>query len=224
MGLWVLKWRCKILEPQLLFYQTHHLCHNSTSTIMGLALSLSGSVCHPIHGVHTCVSRKDRERNGGGKMTEKSVHGLPAVLFFFSPTAGQRQPGHEGPSCSSTICHAPGAARTYPHKPCEQQPSVPPTHPAPSTQSHERSSLSEGICVLEKQVKQDVLFVYLVLEDVFMQGNTEDNLHPICSSNTCCICRYCNDGYPQTATKLGKLMTRVIFAIKRQSQVREVLI
>lgn len=122
-----------------------NLSHLSTSGLAGPPLSLS--ICLALNGTCVRVQRMEGEKDEG--KSQRMVSKL--LVFFFSPTAGQRQPGQEAPSCPSTICRAPGAARIYPHRACEQQP---PTHPASSTQHPVAggSSLSEGICVfLERQ-------------------------------------------------------------------------
>lgn len=123
-----------------------HVSHFNTSTILKVyffhLVALSPTQCM----MPVWVFRGWRD----GRMEEKSMHGLPAVIFFFSPTAGQRQPGQEAPSCPSTICRAPGAARIYPHRACEQ-PSLFPHTPSKQHPVAGGGSLSEGICVLERQ-------------------------------------------------------------------------
>lgn len=105
-----------------------NLSHLSTSGLAGPPLSLS--ICLALYGTCVRVQRMEGEKDEG--KSQRMVSQL--LVFFFSPTAGQRQPGQEAPSCPSTICRAPGAARIYPHRACEQQPPHPPSiqHPAPS--------------------------------------------------------------------------------------------
>lgn len=105
-----------------------NLSHLSTSGLAGPPLSLS--ICLALYGTCVRVQRMEGEKDEG--KSQRRVSKL--LVFFFSPTAGQRQPGQEAPSCPSTICRAPGAARIYPHRACEQQPPHPPSiqHPAPS--------------------------------------------------------------------------------------------
>lgn len=172
------------------------MSHFSTSSVTRLPLSLSS--CFTVHGV--CEYLED----GGQKAKGESVHGLPAVIFFFSPTAGQRQPGQEAQSCPSTICHAPGAARIYPHRGSEQRSLLipPPSiqHPAPSRRR--KQPVRGDLCFKKSRSGKLPINCMCTLHlhgYVHTQKRTystfvriRKQIHSICPGNRYCFWRYCN--------------------------------